>query len=274
MAHPSTLRPSGRFRRLPSLSESGRSLLQALIFGLLVLALLEWLCRSLGISPIVLPAPSSVLERLWAQWPMLAADARQTILYAALPGALLGTLLGVLVAAACDSSSFLRHGLLPVGRFISALPVVGIAPVFVMWFGFDWQSKLAVAATMTFFPALVNALEGLGSLERDARELMRTYAANRWQIFIHAKAFHALPFLFNALKINWSLAMIGAIVAEFFGTPTVGIGFRIAVAIGQLDMSLVWAEIVVASAAAIAGYALIAWLERRFTPWHASSRAN
>ena len=68
--------------------------------------------------------------------------------------------------------------------------------------------------------------------------------------------------------------MIGAIVAEFFGTPTVGIGFRIAVAIGQLDMSLVWAEIVVASAAAIAGYALIAWLEGRFTPWHAPSQAN
>lgn len=274
MSQPFTL---NRFRagKLRLRMDSGwTSLLQAIAFGVLVLAVIEWFCRTQGISPVVLPAPSTIWARLISQWPLLSLDVHQTIVFAALPGCLIGTLLGVLVAVACDHSIFLRRGLLPVGRFISSLPVVGIAPIFVMWFGFDWQSKMAVVVVMTFFPALVNALEGFKAADRITLELMRTYAATSPQVFFKVKAFYALPFFFSALKINWSLALIGAIVAEFFGTPTVGIGFRISVAIGQLDMALVWAEIVVTSVVAIAGYGLINSLDRCATFWHASTRAG
>ena len=111
------------------------------------------------------------------------------------------------------------------------MPIVGIAPIMVMWFGFDWQSKAAVVVVMTFFPMLVNTWPGCaaGAMERD---LMRSYAAGYWQTLLKLRLPAALPFIFNALKINSTLALIGAIVAEFFGTPIVGMGFRISTEVG------------------------------------------
>ncbi len=141
-----------------------------------------------------------------------------------------------------------------------------------MWFGFDWQSKAAVVIIMTFFPMLVNTVAGLaasGSMERD---LMQTYGSNYWQTLIKLRLPAAMPFIFNALKINSTLALIGAIVAEFFGTPIVGMGFRISAEIGRMNVDMVWAEIFVAALAGSLSYGLIALIERRMTFWHPSYR--
>ena len=119
--------------------------------------------------------------------------------------------------------------MLPLGNFVSALPVVGIAPIMVMWFGFDWQSKAAVVAVMCFFPMLVNTLAGLAVAGPMERDLMRSYGARPAQTLLKLNLPAAMPFIFNALKINSTLALIGAIVAEFFGTPLRGIGFRISI---------------------------------------------
>ncbi len=169
---------------------------------------------------------------------------------------------GFLVALLCDRFAFLRHGLLPLGNLAAALPIVGVAPIMVMWFGFDWQSKAAMVVIMTFFPMLVNAVAGLqasGHLERD---LMRTYGADWFQTLIKLRLPAAMPFIFNALKINSTLALIGAIVAEFFGTPIVGMGFRISTEVGRLGLDMVWAEIAVAALAGSAFYGLLALIER------------
>ena len=182
--------------------------------------------------------------------------------------------LPALVAILAHRFEFLGRGLLPLGNFFSALPLVGVAPIMVMWFGFDWQSKAAVVVVMTFFPMLVNAAAGLtgaGAMERD---LMKTYAASYEQTLFKLRLPAALPFVFNALKINATLAMIGAIVAEFFGTPTVGMGFRISTEVGHLSIDMVWATIVVAAVSGSLFYALIALAERRATFWHASYRAR
>ena len=144
----------------------------------------------------------------------------------------------------------------------------------VMWFGFDWQSKAAVVVVMTFFPMLVNAVAGLASAGAMERDLMKTYAADYWQTLLSLRLPAALPFVFNALKINTTLAMIGAIVAEFFGTPTVGMGFRISTEVGHLGIDMVWATIVVAALTGSLFYALVAGVERRATFWHASYRAR
>jgi len=143
-----------------------------------------------------------------------------------------------------------------------------------MWFGFDWQSKAAVVVVMTFFPMLVNTVVGLESVGAMERDLMKTYAANYWQTLISMRLPNALPFIFNALKINTTLAMIGAIVAEFFGTPTVGMGFRISTEVGHLSIDMVWATVVVASLVGSAFYALVSGVERRATFWHPSYRAK
>ena len=168
--------------------------------------------------------------------------------------------------------AFLRRGLLPIGNLVSALPIIGIAPIMVMWFGPYWQSKAAVVVVMTFFPMLVNTVAGLAAAGAQERDLMRTYAANYWQALAKLRLPAALPFIFNALKINSTLALIGAIVAEFFGTPTVGMGFRISTEVGRLAIDMVWAEIAVAALAGSLFYGLISVVERIFTFWHPSYR--
>ena len=244
-----------------------------LLFGLLVLALWEAGVRLLGVPGIILPPPSAILMRLVTSTPTLAADFLQTI-QGVLVGFAVGSGAGLIVAILIDRSPFLQRGLLPLGNFVSALPIVGIAPIMVMWFGFDWQSKAAVVVVMTFFPMLVNATAGLTSVGPIERDLMKTYAASYSQTLLKLRLPAALPFVFNALKINTTLAMIGAIVAEFFGTPTVGMGFRISTEVGHLSIDMVWATIVVAAAAGSSFYAIVALIERRATFWHASYRGR
>jgi NitT/TauT family transport system permease protein len=103
-------------------------------------------------------------------------------------------------------------------------------------------------------------------------DLMRSYGAGYWQTFFKVRLPSALPFVFNALKINSTLALIGAIVAEFFGTPIVGMGFRISTEVGRMNVDMVWAEIVVAALAGSAFFGVIAFVERAFTFWHPSYR--
>ena len=143
-----------------------------------------------------------------------------------------------------------------------------------MWFGFDWPSKAAVVVVMTFFPMLVNAVAGLESGNAMEKDLMKTYAAGYWQTLLKLRLPSALPFIFNALKINTTLAMIGGIVAEFFGTPIVGLGFRISTEVGHLSIDMVWAAILVAAVTGSLFYALVASIERRATFWHASFRGR
>jgi NitT/TauT family transport system permease protein len=144
----------------------------------------------------------------------------------------------------------------------------------VMWYGFDWHSKAAVVVIMTFFPMLVNTVQGLAASSNMERDLMNTYAATWWQTLTKLRLPSAAPFIFNALKICSTLALIGAIVAEFFGTPTVGMGFRISTEVGRMNVDMVWAEIAVAALAGSAFYGLVALIERAVTFWHPSIRAG
>lgn len=242
------------------------------IFGLWILILWEAITRGAGIPFILLPPPSAVAVRIAHSLPILAADVNQTILRAVLVGYLLGCGAGFAVAILADRVPFLRRGLLPIGNMVSALPIIGVAPIMVMWFGFDWHSKAAVVVIMTFFPMLVNTVAGLAASGHMERDLMRTYAAGYWQTLFKLRLPAAGPFIFNALKINSTLALIGAIVAEFFGTPVVGMGFRISTEVGRMNIDMVWAEIAVAALAGSVFYGVVALVERAATFWHPSMR--
>ncbi|RUV62104.1 ABC transporter permease, partial [Mesorhizobium sp. M5C.F.Ca.IN.020.29.1.1] len=189
-------------------------------------------------------------------------------------GYVVGSGAGFLAAVAADRVPFLRRGLLPIGNMVSALPIIGVAPIMVMWFGFDWQSKAAVVIIMTFFPMLVNTVAGLAASGHMERDLMRTYASSYWQTLFKLRLPAAAPFIFNALKINSTLALIGAIVAEFFGTPVVGMGFRISTEVGRMNIDMVWAEIAVAALAGSVFYGVVALFERAVTFWHSSVRGG
>ena len=243
-----------------------------LLFGAVVFYLWEVSVRGFGVPPVLLPSPSATASRFASSLPTLAQDFVQTFIRGVLIGYVIGCGAGLMVAIVANRFSFLGRGLLPLGNFFSALPLVGVAPIMVMWFGFDWPSKAAVVVLVTFFPMLVNALAGLSASGHIERDLMRSYGADHRQTLTKLYLPAALPFIFNALKINATLALIGAIVAEFFGTPTQGIGFRISIEAGRMAIDMVWAEIALAAIAGMAFYGLVALAERATTFWHPSYR--
>jgi NitT/TauT family transport system permease protein len=245
-----------------------------LLFGAVVIYLWEVAVRGFGVPSVLMPAPSATAARFAASLPVLGEDFVQTFVRGVLSGYAIGCGAGFLVALVAHRFDFLARGLLPLGNFVSALPIVGIAPIMVMWFGFDWPSKTAVVAVVTFFPMLVNALAGLAAAGAMERDLMRSYAARPAQTLLKLHLPAALPFIFNALKINSTLALIGAIVAEFFGTPTLGIGFRISTEVGRMALDMVWAEIALSAIAGMAFYGAVALAERATTFWHPSLRSS
>ena len=242
------------------------------LFGAWLIYLWQVLVTGFGVPSVLLPSPALIARVFMASTGTLWADFYQTFLKSVLAGYALGCGSGFLVALLVDRVPFLQRGLLPLGNFVSALPIVGVAPIMVMWFGFDWQSKAAVVVIMTFFPMLVNTIAGLHATAAMERDLMRSYGASYLQTLVRVRLPNALPFIFNALKINSTLALIGAIVAEFFGTPIVGMGFRISTEIGRMNVEMVWATIAVAAVSGSLFYGLLALAERATTFWHPSYR--
>jgi len=241
-------------------------------FGIWLLYLWQLITTGLGIPSVLLPSPELIGVAISNNAPTLYADFYQTVVKSVLSGFIFGCGSGFLVAILVDRIPFMQRGLLPLGSLVSAVPIVGIAPIMVMWFGFDWESKAAVIVVMTFFPMLINTLAGLQATGKIEKDLMRSYAASYWQMLFFVRLPNALPFIFNALKINSTLAMIGAIVAEFFGTPIVGMGFRISTEVGRMNVDIVWATIAVAAVVGSLFYGVLALCERRLTFWHASYR--
>ena len=273
------------------------------LFGVTLIVMWECVVHGLKISPVLLPPPSMIAKTFAASTTILWGDFVQTAIKGALTGYVIGCGAAFLMAIAVDRFPFLKRGLLPVGNFAAALPIIGMAPIMVMWFDFGWESKAAVVVVMVFFPVLVNMVAGLAAtdhLQRDLmatysasywqglvntvqgledtdamqRDLMRTYAAGYWKTLLKLRLPAAMPFIFNGLKIATTLALIGAIIAEFFGSPIKGMGFRISTSVGQLALDLVWAEIVVAAIAGSAFYGAVALLEKAMTFWHPSQRAR
>ncbi|WP_366938839.1 ABC transporter permease subunit, partial [uncultured Paracoccus sp.] len=144
----------------------------ALIFGATLLILWEMAVRIYAIPSVILPAPTQIAASVTQNTAILWTDFVQTIVKGALTGWIIGALAAITTAIAIDRSPFLPRGLLPIGNFVAALPIVGIAPILVMWFGFDWQSKAAVVVVMVFFPILVNMVAGLAATDPMQRDLM------------------------------------------------------------------------------------------------------
>jgi len=244
----------------------------AALFGAWIVVFWEILVRALDVPRVLLPAPSLIIDSMATHWVKLWGDFVQTVGKAVLIGWAMGCGLGFIVAVAIDRMPFLQRGLLPVASLTSAIPLVGVAPIAVMWFGFEWQSKAAVVVLMTFFPMLVSTLAGLKAAGKLERELMFSYAASYPRTLLTLRLPAALPFIFGALKVNATLALIGAIVAEFFGSPTSGLGFRISTEAARMNMPLVWGAIVVAAVTGSVAYAVLVALERRAAFWHPSVR--
>jgi NitT/TauT family transport system permease protein len=250
------------------------NVLPPILFGVSVIFIWEASVLHFEVSPVILPPPSAIYFKFISSVPILWGDFVQTVIKGALSGYLMGCGAAFAVSLIADKFKFFERGILPIGNFLAAMPIIGIAPILVMWYGYGWQSKAAVVAVMVFFPILVNTVQGMKMSDKIHRDLMQTYNASYFQTLLKLRLSTAMPFIFNGLKICTTLALIGAIVAEFFGSPIRGMGFRISTEAPRFALDMVWAEITVAAIAGSLFYGGVVLLEKWITFWHPSQRGR
>lgn len=246
-------------------------ILPPIVVFFLLMAVWEYGVKLLNIPVYTLPPPSKILATM-PTISELKQDAWYTSVQEALPGFLIGSGCGFLMAVIAMRFRFVARGVIPYAVLSNSMPIIGIAPIAVALFGDAWQSKAVIVAILTFFPMVINAYRGLTSIDALSLQLMRSYAASGWETFFKLRLPASLPFVFNALKINTTLAMIGAIVGEYFGGPAEGLGYYIHNESGQLAIPEVWSAVVVACVIGIAAYLFMVALERTLTSWHISYR--
>jgi NitT/TauT family transport system permease protein len=246
----------------------------AVAIFVLGIALWEGLVRGLDVQRFLLPAPSEILSTFW--------DERDTLVSAglftfkeAVGGFLIGSAFAVLVALVLARWRPLGNALMPYAIAANAVPIIAFAPITNNWFGIlSPTSKMAIAAVIVFFPVMVNTLRGLTSVRPESVELMRSYAARERDIFRRVRIPTSLPYLFTGLKVATVLAMIGAIVGDYFGGSQDALGIQIRRSAGIFAFEEAWAAIFVASVLGIAFYGAVALAERVVLSWHPSVRGG
>lgn len=223
--------------------------------------------RLLDIPKIVLPAPSSVAVALWQgiqsgeMLPQFAVTAYET-----LAGFVLGAAFGLVTGALVSQFPLLERTLYPYIVAFQTLPKVAIAPIIVIWFGYGTSSKVVITATIAFFPLLANTIVGLRAVPQEQIELMVAFTASRWQVFRKARVPQALPYIFVGLDVAIVLSVIGAIVGEFVGSQA-GLGYLIMQKNFNMDMSGVFAILLVLSLFGIGLHILVNAVQRRVVFW-------
>lgn len=239
------------------------------IFGALILAW-EAVVRVASVPVYLLPAPSSIVERLVSRWALFATNGWTTLLEA-LAGFTLGGFVAFLLATVMAHSRLAERVLYPLALLVKVTPIVAVAPLFVIWFGFGPLPKIIIAALITFFPMLVNALAGLRSANPEALDFLRSVGASTVEIFLTVLAPGSLPYLFAAARVAVPLSLIGAVVGEWWGASE-GLGRIIFLANTNLDMPTLFAAVVVLTLLGIALTSLLAVTERWALRWHESVR--
>ena len=253
--------------------QAGRWLPAVLVLAL-GLAAWQWLLPALGVERYLLPPLSDVLDAF--------RENRSTLLHGgwvtfkeALEGFALGCGAAFLVALLLARFRPLGSALMPYMVAANAIPIIAFAPITNAWFGLlsPW-SKITIVAVLCFFPVLVNTLRGLTSVRPEAIELMRSYAASQPAVFRRVRIPASLPFVFTALKVASVLAMIGAVVGDYFGGQFDALGVQILSSVSIAQYEIAWAAILVASVLGILFYAGVALVERVVLRWHPAARGS
>ena len=216
----------------------------------------------------IVPAPSAALSRLFGDLAYFAGESAVT-LGEAVAGFALGSLAALAAAALMAHSKIAERALYPIAILIKVTPIVAVAPLFVIWFGFGPVPKALIAALITFFPVLVNGVTGFRSVDGGALDFMRSLRASRREIFLKLRLPSAMPFVFAAFRVAVPLSLIGAVVAEWFSGDR-GLGSVIIVAYSNLDMPTLFAAILALAAVGVALTAAVSAIEKRVLFWHQS----
>ncbi len=259
----------GSAAALPARAAPGAVLLRRLLLPLAVIAVLvvAWdaLIRVLDIPAYVIPSPASVGQALVKERARLVDNAIPTIMES-LGGFALGNLVAIATAVAFVYNKALERALYPVAVAVRTLPIVAIAPILVLMLGNGYAPKVAIAALITFFPTLVNMVEGLESADPQAMELMHVLSASKAEVFRYVRWPSSLPYLFSAMRIASTSSVLGALVAEWIGTNK-GLGYLIVLTTYDFRTALLYAAMVVTSAIALAFFFLVSILEWLLVRW-------
>jgi ABC-type nitrate/sulfonate/bicarbonate transport system permease component len=238
----------------------------ALVLVLAGLAGWQWLVVATGVRPQVLPSPLRVLEQGWAFRDQIWLHTVPT-LQVTLVGFAVSLVLGWTLAVAVDFSPWLRRALTPLLVASQTLPIIAIAPLLIIWFGFGLLPKVVVIALVTFFPIAVGLIEGFAATERSASSLLRSMGASRWQQFRYVRLPGAMPRFFTALRIGITYAVTGAIFAEYVGA-TAGLGIFMNLQKNSFRTDLVLAAVIVTALLSVSLFALTYLVERLVIPWN------
>ncbi len=239
-------------------------LLPPAIFLLAALVLWEGAVRLFEIPRWLLPAPSAILARflkmktLWYHTGLTVMEA--------FTGFAMSAVLGITLSAGIVHSRILERGVFPYVVVSNAIPIIAIIPLLTIWFGFGFAPKIMIASIISFFPIVTNTTRGLKSADARVLDFMRSINATRWEVFSKVQFPTALPFIFAAFRIASSLSLVGAVVAEFYGSDR-GLGFLVITSATQLQTDLLFVAITVLAVLGVGCFALFGRVERSFGKW-------
>jgi NitT/TauT family transport system permease protein len=239
---------------------------QTVLGAILVIGLWEGACRLFNVPPWLLPPPSKVFVEGYEILPILPKHLAAT-LTAVLGGFALSIAVGVPLAVIIVHSPPLRRIIYPLILMLQSVPKVAIAPILLLWVGYGLKSGIVVAATVAFFPIVISTAAGLQSIDRDLLELTRSLDAGSLKVFLKVRLPWAMPHIFSGLKVAITLAVIGAIVAEFIGADT-GLGYLILTNSGAMKTSVVFFVLLILSLLGIALFYAVEAIERTVCPWY------
>jgi NitT/TauT family transport system permease protein len=225
-----------------------------------LLAIWEISVNITGLRPVVLPAPSAILRAMWVHRELLVINAIPTTLET-IGGFVLSVILGGLLGVLLTYSTFARDSLYPNVVLFQLIPKVAVAPLFMLWLGIGWESRLAIALFIAFFPIVISTVSGLNAADPAILRLCESLTATRAQVFFKIRLPYSLPFVFNGMKISVTLAIIGVIVGEFI-TSQRGLGYIILFAGSRLETTMVMAALLVLCLVGLILYGLVALAER------------
>jgi NitT/TauT family transport system permease protein len=260
------------FRLGPWLRESAALVLPAALSLALVFAAWEAWVEIKDVKPYLVPAPSSVAVRLYED-PWFFAEEGIKTLEGALLGFLVGTGVALALATLMSQARVLERSIFPLAILVKVTPIVAIAPLLTIWFGFGLMPKVFIAALIVFFPIMVNALIGFRSVNPNALALFESLSAGRLEVFYRLRLPSSLPYLFAAFRFSIPLSVIGAVVAEWFSGDR-GLGSVIYIANNNLDMATAFAGVFTLAILGVGLYLLTTAIERRVLFWHESTWAD
>jgi NitT/TauT family transport system permease protein len=260
---PDPVQPDRRLRR------TAAGLLPPLASFAVIFGGWEWFVRSRGINEIILPAPSAIGRELWDNPGRWWDDATVTG-GEALLGLAAAFVVAVTLAILISHFTVMDRALTPVVTMVQVTPVIALATPLTIWLGFGLAPKVVMAALITFVPLVINAATGFRAVDPTSHELFRSVAANRTEVFWKLRVHHSLPYLFSALRVCVGLALIGALVAEWFGS-TEGLGRTMVQARNSLAYTKLWAAVAVLMLMGIVGVTVVRLVERWVLRWHPSA---